>query len=77
MGSERVTAITPFSIGDRITLKKKHPCGGAEWEIVRIGADLGFVCLNCQRRIMLSRREAVRRIKTLEPRAARTDSATT
>jgi hypothetical protein len=77
MESERVTVVTPFSIGDRITLKKNHPCGGAEWEIVRIGADLGFVCLNCQRRIMLSRREAVRRIKTRTPRANQKGSAET
>jgi hypothetical protein len=75
MEPERVTVVTPFSVGDRITLKKNHPCGGAEWEIVRIGADLGFVCLKCQRRITLSRREAVRRIKTRTPRPDQVDSA--
>ncbi|MBP38699.1 MAG: DUF951 domain-containing protein [Dehalococcoidia bacterium] len=52
---------TPFKVGDRITLKKKHPCGGFDWEIYRIGADIGMKCLTCGRRMMLSRRNAERR----------------
>ena len=52
---------TPFSVGDRITLKKKHPCGGSEWEVYRIGADIGLKCLTCERRMMLTRRDAERR----------------
>ncbi|MDG0867725.1 DUF951 domain-containing protein [Candidatus Lucifugimonas marina] len=52
---------TPFKVGDRITLKKKHPCGGFDWEVYRIGADIGLKCLKCERRMMLSRRDAERR----------------
>jgi hypothetical protein len=52
---------TPFAVGVRITLKKKHPCGGTDWEIYRIGADIGLKCLKCERRMMLSRRDAERR----------------
>ena len=52
---------TPFSVGDRITLKKKHPCGGSEWEVYRIGADIGLKCLTCERRMMLTRRDVERR----------------
>ena len=52
---------TPFKVGDRITLKKKHPCGGFEWEVYRIGADIGMKCLTCERRMMLTRRDAERR----------------
>ncbi len=29
-------------IGDVVRLRKKHPCGGFEWEIVRVGADIGL-----------------------------------
>jgi hypothetical protein len=54
-------SVTPFAVGDRITLKKKHPCGGSDWEVYRIGADIGLKCLTCQRRMMLSRRDAERR----------------
>jgi len=52
---------TPFAVGDRVTLKKAHPCGGSEWEVYRIGADIGLRCLTCGRRVMLRRREAERR----------------
>ncbi|MBG82162.1 MAG: DUF951 domain-containing protein [SAR202 cluster bacterium] len=46
----------PFEVGDRITLKKKHPCGGSDWEVYRIGADIGLKCFTCEHRVMLSRR---------------------
>jgi hypothetical protein len=52
---------TPFKVGDRITLKKKHPCGGSVWKVYRIGADIGLKCLKCERRMMLTRRDAERR----------------
>ena len=58
---------TPFSVGDRITLKKQHPCGGREWVVYRIGADIGLKCLTCERRVMLTRKEADRRMVALVP----------
>ena len=57
-----------LSIGDRVKLRKVHPCGGYEWLIVRLGADIGLECQTCQRRVMLTRRELYRRIKTHIPR---------
>ena len=53
---------TPFKVGDRITLKKQHPCGGREWDVYRIGADIGLRCRVCERRVMLTRREVERRM---------------
>ncbi len=47
--------------GDQVTLKKPHPCGGHEWRVTRIGADLGLECLTCGRRVMLARDEVERR----------------
>ncbi len=47
---------TPFAPGDRLTLRKKHPCGGREWDVYRIGMDIGLKCTTCGRRVMLSRR---------------------
>ena len=52
---------TSFKVGDRITLKKPHPCGGRDWEVYRIGADIGMKCLQCSRRMMLTRRDAERK----------------
>lgn len=42
-------------IGDIVRLRKKHPCGSYEWDVVRVGADVGLVCQGCGRKIMLPR----------------------
>lgn len=52
-----------INLGDKVQLRKPHPCGGYEWEVVRLGADIGLVCLTCQHRVLLTRRELSRRIK--------------
>ncbi len=49
---------------DRIILRKPHPCGSYEWEVVRLGADIGLVCCQCGRKVLLSRRELAKRMKT-------------
>ncbi len=51
-------------IGDVVRLKKPHPCGGYEWRIIRVGADIGLRCLSCNRRVLMPRSEVERRIKT-------------
>ena len=53
--------------GDRVLLRKPHPCGGSEWTVTRTGADIGLQCDKCGRRVMLDREELERRIKTLIP----------
>ncbi len=58
-GEER----TPFAVGDRITMKKPHPCGGRDWVVYRIGADIGVRCEMCDRRVMLPRRDLEKRMK--------------
>jgi hypothetical protein len=50
-----------------VQLKKKHPCGGDLWKIVRVGADVKITCLTCQRTVMLDRAEFIKRIKKVEP----------
>ena len=42
--------ILDLHLGDLLTLKKKHPCGGYKWEVVRVGMDIGIVCQTCNRR---------------------------
>ena len=54
-------------MGDLLRLKKAHPCGGFEWEVVRLGADIGLRCLACQRRVLLSRSALEKRIKAVIP----------
>lgn len=54
-----------IKLGDVVRLRKKHPCGSFEWEVVRLGADVGIKCLKCQRRVLLERTIFERRVKTL------------
>lgn len=49
--------------GDVVKLRKAHPCGGDEWEVVRLGADIGVKCLKCGRRVLLKRSVFERRVK--------------
>jgi hypothetical protein len=52
-------------VGDRVRMRKPHPCGGYEWEVTRIGADIGIRCLTCGRRVMLPRSKFEKRVKTI------------
>jgi hypothetical protein len=60
--------VMEIKLGDRVRLKKKHPCGGDEWEVVRLGADIGIKCLKCQHRLLLERRAFERQVKTFVSR---------
>ena len=52
-----------YDIGSIVTMKKGHPCGSNEWEIVRIGADIKIKCNACGREIMMDRLEFMRKLK--------------
>jgi hypothetical protein len=64
-------AVLDLRIGDRVELRKAHPCGARRWQVVRLGADVGLVCEGCGRRVLLERRELERRIKGSPQRAER------
>ena len=51
-------------LGDVVRLRKPHPCGSYEWEVVRVGTDVGLVCQTCNRRVMLPRGVFNKRYKT-------------
>jgi hypothetical protein len=55
--------VLKVAVGDRLTLAKQHPCGARDWQVDRIGADIGLVCAGCGRRVMLERRELERRFR--------------
>jgi len=54
---------TEIKPGDVVRLRKAHPCGSYEWEVVRVGADIGLKCLKCQRRVLLERSVFDKRVK--------------
>ena len=45
-----------YEVGDIVTLKKAHPCGSKEWEILRVGADFRLKCKGCGHQIMVARK---------------------
>ena len=45
-----------YEVGDIVKLKKPHPCGSQEWEILRVGADFRLKCQGCGHQVMVSRR---------------------
>ena len=53
-----------FRLGEVLVLKKPHPCGGSQWEVVRVGMDIGIRCLQCHRRVLLPRRDLERRVRS-------------
>lgn len=54
-------AAVDLRIGDRVALRKAHPCGSQEWRVVRLGADIGLVCAGCGHRILMDRLDVERR----------------
>lgn len=62
-------------VGDVVRLRKPHPCGSYEWEVVRIGADIGLVCQQCGRRVLLPRGDFNKRLKTFIKRARPDETA--
>ncbi len=61
-----------FRIGDLVRLRKPHPCGGFEWEVYRLGADIGIRCSTCNRHVMLERRTLEKRVKKVLRRGVET-----
>ena len=59
-----------IQVGDIVRLRKQHPCGSWEWEIVRTGADIGIVCTTCRRRLLMPRHKFRKAVKTIERRGS-------
>ena len=66
-----------ISVGDRVRLRKVHPCGGQDWTVFRApgsdGDDVGLECVTCKRRVLLRAGEFERR--RVPPPSAATSEA--
>jgi len=58
-----------YEVGDIVKLKKKHPCGSFEWEILRVGADFRLKCLGCGHQVMVERKLVEKNTKELRKNA--------
>ncbi|MCR5209135.1 MAG: DUF951 domain-containing protein [Lachnospiraceae bacterium] len=61
-----------INVGDILRLKKSHPCGSCEWEVLRTGQDLKLKCIGCGHVIMQPRRNIVKNIKAVTPCGSQT-----
>jgi hypothetical protein len=65
---------TDIRLGDIVRMRKPHPCGSSQWEVVRLGADIGIRCQVCARRVLLPRSQFLRQVKTLISQGTQADS---
>jgi hypothetical protein len=49
-------------LGDVVRLRRPHPCGGTDWLVDRLGADIGLRCQTCGRHVLIERRVLERRL---------------
>ncbi len=54
-----------YKLGSIVMMKKAHPCGSNEWEIIRVGADIKIKCTACGRSIMMPRIEFNKKVKKI------------
>ncbi len=54
-----------IKVGNIVRLKKKHPCGSSEWEVLRVGADFRLKCMGCGHQIMIARRLVEKNIREI------------
>lgn len=52
-------------VGDKLIMKKNHPCGNNEFEVLRIGMDFRIRCTGCGREVMVPRSKVERNIKNI------------
>jgi hypothetical protein len=56
-----------LKLHERVELKKTHPCGSKEWEILRVGMDIKLKCCGCGHELMLPRSKVEKSIKRILP----------
>ena len=61
LGRMADSGVLELLLGDVIRLRRPHPCGGHEWLVNRLGADIGLRCERCERLVLLDRRTLERR----------------
>lgn len=55
-----------IKVGDVLYLKKQHPCGSHEWEVLRTGIDFRIKCLGCGHQVMIPRKKLEKNIKNIK-----------
>ena len=56
-------ALIKFGVGDRLVMKKKHPCSSDTFTVVRLGSDVKIRCAGCARDLTIEREKLEKMIK--------------
>ncbi len=59
--------ILPIHAGDRLQLKKAHPCGGKSFAVIRVGSEVRVKCETCGRDMTLDRIKLEKAVKLILP----------
>ena len=59
-----------IELNDIIKMKKPHPCGSHEWEVLRVGADFRLKCMGCGHQVMLKRTLVEKNVKGIRKKDA-------
>ena len=52
-----------IKVGDTLELKKAHPCGSRQWQVLRVGMDFKLRCMGCGHELMVPRSKAAKAVK--------------
>lgn len=58
-----------YEVGKVVKMKKQHPCGSFEWEILRVGADFRLKCIGCGHQIMIPRKLVEKNAREIREKA--------
>ena len=65
--TEAFMQIIKINVGDKLTMKKAHPCGNNTFKVLRVGSDVRIVCLGCSRDLTIDRIKLEKMIKSVTP----------
>lgn len=54
-----------IQLKDIVKLKKQHPCGSYEWEVLRVGIDFRLKCMGCGHQIMMPRKQVEKNVRNI------------
>jgi len=58
-----VIKLSDIKVGDKVKMKKSHPCGSNVWKIIRVGMDIKIECEKCEHIVMMPRRKFEKNLK--------------
>ncbi len=68
-GCSNMMDVRQFAVGDIVKMKKAHPCGANQWEVVRTGVDFMLKCVQCSRQVMIPRIKFERAVRGILKKA--------